>query len=57
MGTKKKIYPLPKTTKEKRAEAGGGGMHQMGPARKTPKKLSNKERALMALRKKKRKII
>jgi len=43
--------------KQAEAQAGGGGMHQMGPAKKAPKKLNAKERALLSLRKKKRKII
>lgn len=57
MGTLKKTGKLPRTTKEKIATAGGGGMHQMGTAQKTKKPMGNKQRALTALRKKKRKII
>lgn len=40
-----------------KAVAGGGGMHQMGTAQKTKKQLNAKQRALMALRKNKGKII
>lgn len=37
--------------------AGGGGMHQMGAAKKTKKKLNAKQRTLSHLRKNKGKII